>query len=75
MSLLQEIEKHGLADCEFNRGLKMDRFDYYMEFMSMRLDDPDFSLMYGVNEYDRWYSDYMEILSQKHSEPMEENKP
>ena len=75
MSLLQEIEKYGLADCEFNRGLKMDRFDYYLKFMAMRLDNPDFSLMYGVNEYDRWYSDYMEILNQKHSEPMEENKP
>jgi len=71
MSLLQEIEKYGLADCEFNRGLKMDRFDYYLEFMSMRLDDPDFSLMYGVNEFDKWYSDYMEILSQKHYEPVE----
>ena len=75
MSLLQEIEKYGLADCEFNRGLKMDRFDYYLKFMSMRLDDPDFSLMYGVNEYDCWYSDYMEMLNQKHAEPMEENKP
>jgi hypothetical protein len=31
--------------------------------------------MYGVGEYDKWYSDYMEILSQKHYEPMEENKP
>jgi len=71
MSLLQEIEKYGLSDCEFNRGLKMDKFDYYLEFMSMRLDDPDFSLMYGVHEYDRWYSDYMEILSQKHYEPVE----
>lgn len=71
MSLLQEIKKYGLADCEFNRGLKMDKFDYYLEFMSMRLDDPDFSLMYGVHEYDRWYSDYMEILNQKHYEPVE----
>jgi len=31
MSLLQEIEKYGLADCEFNRN--MDRFDYYLDFM------------------------------------------
>jgi len=74
MSLLQEIEKHGLADCEFNRGLKMDRFDYYMDFMALRLNDPDFRLMYGINEFDKWYSDYMEILLQKHAEPMEENK-
>jgi len=73
MSLLQEIEKYGLADCEFNRGLKMDRFDYYLKFMSMRLDDPDFSLMYGVDEYDCWYSDYMEILAQKYSEPVEKD--
>jgi hypothetical protein len=69
--MLARTEKYGLADCEFNRGLKMDRFDYYLEFMAMRLDDPDFSLMYGVNEYDKWYSDYMEILAQKHSEPIE----
>jgi len=55
----------------YERGLKMDRFDYYLKFMSMRLDDPDFSLMYGVDEYDCWYSDYMEILAQKHSEPVE----
>jgi len=59
----------------YERGLKMDRFDYYLKFMSMRLDDPDFSLMYGVGEYDIWYSDYMEILNQKHFEPTEENKP
>ena len=75
MSLLQEIKKYGLADCEFNRGLKMDRFDYYLEFMAMRLDDPQFRLMYGINEFDKWYSDYMEILNQKHAEPIEENKP
>jgi hypothetical protein len=50
----------------------MDRFDYYLEFMAMRLDDLDFSIMYGVNEYDRWYSDYMEMLNQKHGEPTNE---
>jgi hypothetical protein len=55
--------------------MNKDRFDYYMEFMSMRLDDPQFRLMYGINEFDKWYSDYMEMLNQKHSEPMEENKP
>ena len=55
--------------------MNKDRFDYYLEFMAMRLEDPDFSMMYGVHEYDRWYSDYMEILNQKHAEPMEENKP
>lgn len=27
MSLLQEIEKHGLADCEFNRALNMTRYE------------------------------------------------
>jgi hypothetical protein len=72
MSLLQEIKKYGLADCDFNRGLKMDRFDYYMEFMSMRLDDPQFRLMYGINDFDKWYADYMEILNQKHGEPANE---
>jgi hypothetical protein len=72
MSLLQEIKKYGLADCDFNRGLKMDRFDYYMEFMSMRLDDPAFRLMYGINDFDKWYADYMEVLNQKHGEPTNE---
>jgi hypothetical protein len=72
MSLLQEIKKYGLADCDFNRGLKMDRFDYYMEFMSMRLDDPQFRLMYGINDFDKWYADYMEMLNQKHGEPTNE---
>ena len=72
MSLLQEIKTYGLADCEFNRGLKMDRFDYYMEFMSMRLDDPQFRLMYGINDFDKWYADYMEMLNQKHGESTNE---
>ena len=47
----------------------MDKFDYYLEFMSMRLDDPQFRLMYGINDYEKWYADFMEILSQKHREP------
>jgi len=51
--------------------MSKDRFDYYMEFISMRLDDPQFRLMYGINEFDKWYSDFMEILSQKHYEPVE----
>jgi hypothetical protein len=51
----------------------MDKFDYYMEFLAMRLDDPQFRLMYGINEFDKWYTDYMEILSQKHGEPTHEN--
>ncbi len=55
-------------------GLIMDKFDYYMEFMSMRLDDPQFRLMYGINEFDKWYSDFMEILNQKHGEPSEERQ-
>jgi hypothetical protein len=46
----------------------MDRFDYYMEFMSMRLDDPQFRLMYAINDFDKWYADYMEMLNQKHGE-------
>ena len=53
----------------------MDRFDYYLDFMAMRLEDPDFSMLYGVGDYDKWYSDYMEILTQKYWEPTEENKP
>ena len=56
------------------RLIKMDKFDYYMEFMSMRLDDPQFRRMYGINEFDKWYSDFMEILNQKHGEPSEERQ-
>ena len=44
-----------------------------MEFMSMRLDDPQFRLMYEINEFDKWYADYMEILNQKHYEPVEKD--
>ena len=51
----------------------MDKFDYYMEFMAMRLEDPQFRLMYGINEFDKWYTDYMEILSQKYGEPTHES--
>ena len=51
----------------------MDKFDYYMEFLAMRLDDPQFRLMYGINEFDKWHSDYMEILSQKYGEPANES--
>lgn len=54
-------------------NINMDKFDYYMEFMSMRLEDPNFRLMYGINEFDKWYTDYMEILSQKYGEPAHDN--
>jgi hypothetical protein len=45
--------------------MSKDRFDYYLEFMSMRLDDPDFSLMYGVNDFDKWYQDYIKMLTEE----------
>ena len=45
--------------------MNKDRFDYYMDFMAMRLEDPDFRLMYGVNDFDKWYSDYMKMLTQE----------
>jgi hypothetical protein len=63
---------YGLTFTMLERLTNMDKFDYYMEFMSMRLDDPQFRLMYGINEFDKWYSDYMEILNQKHGEPANE---
>jgi len=66
---------YGLTFTMLERLTTMDRFDYYMEFMSMRLDDPQFRLMYGINDFDKWYADFMEILNQKHGEHMEENKP
>jgi hypothetical protein len=63
---------YGLTFTMLERLTNMDKFDYYMEFMSMRLDDPQFRLMYGINEFDKWYSDYMEILNQKHGESANE---
>jgi len=63
MSLLQEIETYGLADCEFNRN--MDRFDYYLDFMAMRLDDSNFRLLYGINDFDKWYQDYIKMLTEE----------
>jgi len=65
---------YGLIFTMLERLINMDKFDYYMEFMSMRLDDPQFRLMYGINEFDKWYSDFMEILNQKHGEPSEERQ-
>jgi hypothetical protein len=50
------------------KGLKMDKFDYYMEFLKMQVEDPSFKNMYKVNEFDKWYADFMEILNQKHGE-------
>jgi hypothetical protein len=64
---------YGLIFTMRERHINMDKFDYYMEFLAMRLDDPQFRLMYGINEFDKWYADYMEILSQKHGEPAHEN--
>jgi len=64
---------YGLIFTMLERLTNMDKFDYYMEFMSMRLDDPQFRLMYGINEFDKWYADYMEILNQKHGEPANES--
>jgi hypothetical protein len=64
---------YGLIFTMLERLTNMDKFDYYMEFLAMRLDDPQFRLMYGINEFDKWYSDYMEILSQKHGEPANES--
>jgi hypothetical protein len=63
---------YGLIFTMLERLTNMDKFDYYMEFMSMRLDDPQFRLMYGINDFDKWYADYMEILNQKHGEPANE---
>lgn len=45
--------------------MNKDRFDYYMDFMAMRLDDPDFRLMYGVNDFDKWYQDFTKMLTQE----------
>jgi hypothetical protein len=63
---------YGLIFTMHERLTNMDKFDYYMEFLAMRLDDPQFRLMYGINEFDKWYADYMEILNQKHGEPANE---
>jgi hypothetical protein len=64
---------YGLIFTMLERLINMDKFDYYMEFLAMRLDDPQFRLMYGINEFDKWYSDFMEILNQKYGEPAHDN--
>ena len=43
----------------------MDKFDYYMEFLQMRLDDAQFRLMYGINEFDKWYQDFTKMLTEE----------
>jgi hypothetical protein len=45
-----------------------DKFQYFLEFVSMRLDDPTFRDQYGAGEFENWYSDFMEVLNQKHGE-------
>ena len=52
----------------------MDKFDYYFEFHQMRLDDPTFREQYDAHEFEIWFSDFMEILNQKHGEPSEEGQ-
>jgi hypothetical protein len=45
--------------------MSKDRFDYYLDFMAMRLDDPNFRLMYGINDFDKWYQDYIKMLTEE----------
>jgi hypothetical protein len=44
-----------------------------MEFMAMRMEDPNFRLQYMADEFEYWYADFMEILNQKHGEYQNEN--
>ena len=45
--------------------MNKDRFDYYLDFMAMRLDDPDFRLMYGITDFDKWYQDFTKMLTEE----------
>ena len=49
-----------------------DKFQYFLEFVQMRMQDNDFAQMYKANQFELWYSDFMEVLSQKYWEPANE---
>jgi hypothetical protein len=53
---------------ERHTKMDKDKFQYFLEFVSMRLDDPTFRDQYGAGEFENWYSDFMEVLNQKHGE-------
>lgn len=50
-----------------------DKFQYFLEFVQRRMQDNDFAQMYKANQFEIWYDDFMEILSQKYMEPSNED--
>jgi hypothetical protein len=51
MSLLQEMEKHGLADCEFNRNLVKESYGTLCH-ISEYYNDKNNGYQHGINLYD-----------------------
>ena len=49
-----------------------DKFQYFLEFIRMRMQDNDFAQMYKADQFEIWYADFMEVLSQKYGEPANE---
>lgn len=43
----------------------MNKFDYYLEFHQMRLDDPVFAETYDAHEFEDWYSDFYMMMEQE----------
>ena len=43
----------------------MNKFDYYLEFHKMRLDDSDFASEYDAHEFENWYSDFYMMMLQE----------
>jgi hypothetical protein len=46
-------------------GDYMNKFDYYLEFHQMRLDDPVFRDQYDAHEFEEWYSDFYEMIKEE----------
>jgi hypothetical protein len=61
---------YGLIFTMLERLTNMDKFDYYMEFHQMRLEDPDFAEQYDAHEFEEWYSDFYEMIKEENERNM-----
>jgi len=40
----------------------MNKFDYYLDFHNLRLNDADFAAQYDAHEFDLWYADVYQSM-------------
>jgi hypothetical protein len=61
---------YGLTFTMQERLTNMDKFDYYLEFHQMRLDDPIFAETYDAHEFEEWYADFYEMIKEENERNM-----